>query len=55
MFGATPKGTAKGLTGGALTSLRIVARNSLGYGVPSQAIVLTPASLPGPPGPVLVT
>ena len=55
MFGALTKGTAKELTGGALTKLRLVARNSLGYGVPSELIQLTPASRPGPPGPVIVT
>lgn len=55
MFGAQTKGTANGLTGGTLTKLRLVARNSLGYGVPSQPIELTPASRPGPPGAVLVS
>ena len=56
MYGAQTKGTANGLTGGSLTKLRLVARNSLpGYGVPSQPIELTPASRPGPPGAVLVS
>ncbi len=56
MYGAQTKGTANGLTGGSLTKLRLVARNSLlSYGVPSQPIELTPASRPGPPGPALVT
>lgn len=35
--------------------LRIVARNSLGYGNPSEPIELVPSTRPSAPGPVLVT
>jgi len=55
MYGALPKGKANQLTSGVLTKLRIVTRNSLGYGTPSDPITLTPASRPGPPGAVMVT
>jgi len=55
MYGASPKGTANQLTSGVLTKLRIITRNSLGLGTPSDPITLTPASRPGAPGAVIVT
>lgn len=48
-------GTVTGLTPGTLVILRVVARNSLGFGIESSSISLTPSKLPTPPSSLSVT
>ena len=42
-------GTITGLTAGSAVLLRVLARNAVGYGVPSTSISLTPAVVPSAP------
>jgi hypothetical protein len=55
VVGANTVGTVSSLVSGQSVKLRIVARNSLGYGNPSEPIELVPSRRPSAPGPVQVT
>lgn len=55
VIGASTVGTVSSLVSGYPVKLRLVARNSLGYGNPSDSIELVPSSRPSAPGPVQVT
>ena len=48
-------GTVSSLSAGVSTQLRVTARNSLGFGVPSSPITLVPAILPLAPASISVT